>query len=411
MVSSGREDKTGTVAGDISLGPLEKVEHLSANDRGMVENLVRFANLLRGSGFKVGLSSVVDAAMGLDFIDPADMKAFETLLTATFVSSGDELARFRELFEDFWLGKQPKSVREEDVLGILSSQKVGSSVPQILSEKGSALGQIEVEQGLRAYSPMERRSPVRVNIKAGDRNKETIRAMKLLLRVFATRPSRRMIPSPLGSRFSLRRTLRKSLQHGGNLIYLEFTEPRIRKNLVLLLCDVSGSMEEHGRLALELAYVLLGASGNSEVFFFSTDLVRVTPLLKRWPMDNFVHKISEVMAQWGAGTRIGHCLRSLRRRFGTSLLSKRPLVLFLSDGWDQGDIDILGREMELLKKRARAIVWFNPLLSTPGYEPTCRGMAKALPYLDHFLPLNDVEELPGLVLRFRDMKSGEWCWK
>ncbi len=372
----------------------------------MVENLVRFANLLRSEGFKAGLSSVLDAAMGLDLIEPPDMETFETLLCASFVSSREELPKFRKLFRDFWLG------REETVLSPQKGDDRSSSHgerPVTSMKLEDYAGEGERRPGLerKAYSPKERNSPAEVEIEVGDLESQAVQAFRFLLRAFSNRPSRRMTPSPSGSRFSLSRTLRKSLQYGGDLLYLEFLDPKIKKNLALLLCDVSGSMEEHGRFALELGYVLLKAARNSEVFFFSTELVRVTGLLKKWPLGEFACRISEAMDQWGAGTRIGPCLRSLRQRFGASLLSKRPIVMLLSDGWDQGDTEILRREMELLRTKARAIVWFNPLLKTPGYEPVCRGMATALPYLDYFLPLADLQDLRRLALRFRGLTGKE----
>jgi uncharacterized protein with von Willebrand factor type A (vWA) domain len=372
----------------------------------MVENLVRFANLLRREGFRAGLSSVLDAAMGLHLIEPWDVESFETLLIASFVSSGEELPKFRKLFRDFWLAREEMglSPQEEAYRPSSSGKRRVSSM-----ELGDSTAQRERHPSFerKAYSPKERNSPVEVEVQVGELETQAVKALRSLLRAFSNRPSRRMTPSPSGSRFSLSRTLRKSLQYGGDLLYLQFLDPKIRKNSALLLCDVSGSMEEHGRFALELGYVLLRAARNSEVFFFSTELVRVTHLLKKWPVGEFPFRISEAMAQWGAGTRIGPCLRSLRQRFGASLLSKRPIVMVLSDGWDQGDTEILRREMELLRAKARAIVWFNPLLKTPGYEPTCRGMATALPYLDYFLPLADFEDLRCLALRFRGLKRKE----
>jgi len=372
----------------------------------MVENLVRFANLLRSEGFKAGLNSVLDAAMGLDLIEPGDMEAFETLLSASFVSSVEELPKFRKLFRDFWLGREEIVLSPKKVDNRPSSKGEGPASSTKL-EDSTVHGERHPGFERKAYSPKERNSPAEVEIQVRDPETQAVRALRFLLMAFSNRPSRRMTPSPSGSKFSLGRTLRRSLQYGGDLLYLEFLDPKIKKNLALLLCDVSGSMEEYGRFALELGYVLLKAARNSEVFFFSTELVRVTHLLKKWPVGEFACRISEAMAQWGAGTRIGPSLRSLRQRFGASLLSKRPIVILLSDGLDQGDTEILRREMELLRTKARAIVWFNPLLKTPGYEPICRGMATALPYLDYFLPLADLEDLRWLVLRFRGLTRKE----
>lgn len=346
---------------------------------------MRFCRLLRQHGITVGLSSVLQAAEGLRWVDPTDLASFGTLLCSTLVSSKEELDRFWELFYSFFLNRAVTEAqgprggwpqREAQTPGGYRSASQGQGPSPDVSKGRPGI----------MYSPNRCWIPPATRLKAIGGSKPLKEALQALIRAFPTRASRRLEPSSLGSRFSFRRTMRKSLQWGGDLLYLELMEPRPKKHRVIFLCDVSGSMEQHTESTLRLAHALMALEKSTEIFLFSTDLVRATPLLRGHDLDGFLLELPSLVPQWGSGTRIGHCLRCLRQEFGARLLSKRPLVVIHSDGWDKGEIELLRREMSWLRRKSRAIIWINPLLETKGYEPTCRGMAAALPYLDLFLP-------------------------
>lgn len=377
---------------------MEEPSHqaLLPSDRGLAENLLRFCRLLRQNGFRVGLASALQAAAGLRWVDPTDLSSFRVLLAATLVSSREEMERFWPLFDQYWLGRARK---EEGGAPRTGTEGQVKSPDQPLEGANQAPGPKAYRSRGALYSPHSGRASLTRDLQPIQDSPRAREAIRSLLRLLAAKPSRRIEPSNLGRRFSFRRTMRRSLQYGGDLLYLELLDPRLRPHQVVFLCDVSGSMDEYTRLTLEFAHDLLMVERRAELFLFSTELVRATPLVRGHDLKRFLLQLPKMVPQWGAGTRIGHCLRCLREEFGSTLLARRPVVVIHSDGWDQGEIELLEREMAFLRRRSRAIVWLNPLLGTQGYEPTCRGMAAALPYLDLFLPPKFPKASPLHALR------------
>lgn len=355
---------------------------------------------MRLEGFSVELSSLLLAAEGLKWVNPAELDSFRVMLGAVLAHKKEELVRFQELFREFWLGEplrerrgpgEPGQGMKEENSFFLGSEPRESSQGETLEKSRLSV----------RYSPHSLKSPPLPAISPVEPTSHQREAVRRFLRPLASRASRRLKPSTTGLRFSLGRTLRKNLQYGGDLVYLELMTPRIKRSRFVLLCDVSGSMDEHFRLILEFAHTLLKVERSAEVFLFSTDLARATLQIKTQNPESFLPRIPELVPQWGAGTRIGHCLKTLRERFGSKVLVRQPVVAIYSDGWDQGEIELLKKEMEFLRRRCKALIWLNPLVGTPGYEPTCQGMAAALPFLDLLLPLRSMEDLFGLGKEMR----------
>lgn len=359
-------------------------------ENGIGESLLRFCRLLRKNNISAGVASVLSAAQGLKWLDPLDLHGFKVLLQSTLVSSADQLDMFSRLFEEFWLrrkGQEARAKREGDWSDAISFQAA--------SGDGETKG-LEPSRPRRKgilYSPHNRTGRQEQCPEVGRPSKRWQLAAQALLRASTTTLGRRMAPSLKGWRFSLRRTMRRNLQYGGDLIYLQLLDLRPKRQRVLFLCDVSGSMDEYAMEALEFAYALRKIETRTEVFLFSTELLRLTPIMRAQPLEALCKKIPSVMPQWNAGTRIGSCLRALRQGFGSSLLAKRPTTIILSDGWDQGETDLLQKEIRYLGVHSRILIWLNPYLNTPGYEPTCRGMRAALPYIELLLPFGSPEDL------------------
>jgi uncharacterized protein with von Willebrand factor type A (vWA) domain len=369
-----------------------------STQQGLVENLADFCRLLRWEGLRVGLSSLLEALEGLRWVSPIELESFRVLLGATLVHSREEMERFQELFQEFWLGIAPDAGSGPRGQGGGDARQGEPLAPEAPRTEGQGPGdQAEVSMRGIMYSPHPLQRPGPGLMSPVSLTNDGNEAMRRFLRPLATRPSRRLEPSALGSRFSFRRTMRRSLQYGGDLLYLELLAPRIRRPRIVLLCDVSGSMDEHARLILEFSHTLSKVDRRAEVFLFSTEIARLTPLMRAKNLERTLLELPRVMPQWGAGTRIGHCLRCLRERFGSKVLPGRPVLVIYSDGWDQGEIELLRREMQFLRRSCRAILWLNPLVGTPGYEPTCKGMATALPFVDLFLPMGGMEDLKRLA--------------
>ncbi|MCI0777694.1 MAG: VWA domain-containing protein, partial [Chloroflexi bacterium] len=168
---------------------------------------------------------------------------------------------------------------------------------------------------------------------------------------------------------------------------------KIRRLNLLLLCDVSGSMDVYSRFLTQFVYGLQNELRGVSTFVFSTRLFDVTPMLRAKSFEEAFERIGRRVQGWSGGTRIGGCLAEFNRTYGRARIGPRTVVIIISDGWDRGDIDVLRREMRMLKRRAFRILWLNPLLGAKDYRPAAQGMAAALPWIDAFLPVHNLASL------------------
>ena len=214
----------------------------------------------------------------------------------------------------------------------------------------------------------------------------------------AQRLTRRMRPSPRGATLDLRRTIRRSLTTGGEPLTFARRELKVRPRPIVLLCDVSGSMERYTRLLLQFLHTVSHGTGATvETFAYATRLTRITPALKRRRVEDALTRVHEDVQDLHGGTRTGEALASFNRNWARRVLGRGAIVLIISDGWDRGDPVQLGREMARLQRTSFRLFWLNPLLGSPSYKPLTRGMQAALPYLDDFLPSHSLESLHDLV--------------
>ena len=223
---------------------------------------------------------------------------------------------------------------------------------------------------------------------------EVARLTVLIAKRLARRISRRRKPTRKGGVIDLRRSMRANLMKG-EIIELRRRARRRRKVRLVLLCDVSGSMDLYSRFLLQFLYALQNVFGRVETFTFATRLTRVTELLRGPSYKRALRRLTEVR-DWSGGTRIGEAIREFNQGWA-HLVDRRTIVLILSDGWDTGEPEVLAQEMLNLKRRAGRVLWLNPLLGNPSYEPLTRGMAAALPLVDHFAAAHNLSSLRELA--------------
>jgi uncharacterized protein with von Willebrand factor type A (vWA) domain len=222
---------------------------------------------------------------------------------------------------------------------------------------------------------------------------ELERLSQRLLRRMSYRLLRRRRLSDRVGIVDFRRTIRRNLVHGGELIELRYKKQRRQRAKLVLLLDVSDSMNPYSLFLLRFAYALKRCAREVSAFVFSTRLLDISAVLnaKSWP--KVLEMLSEMTTGWRGGTRIGGSLRSFNEHFGARLLSRNTAVIILSDGWDTDAPDALASELLKIKSKSRQLIWLNPLLGVPGYEPVTRGMSAALPYIDVFAPAHNLESL------------------
>jgi len=367
------------------LPPPSEIEALiapaqQASGRGLVRAVIVLSQALRARGVGVGLASVLDALKAAELVGPASPQDLRQALAAAMTATPAEREVFDDLFDRFFFG--------------LGREEAGWDQPVGLGLEAGRGEEERAEESFTPYSPVEVLAARDLRRLAGQEAERAAALLDERLAALLARPSRRLRPGPKGRRLDFRRTWRRSLSGGGEIIDLAWARPREKRRRLILLLDVSGSMDTHARFLIAFARAWLAAlPGRVEVLAFSTRLKRLTPLLAGRPLYQALEVISRFMPEWSGGTRIGACLAELLAGPGRGLVSSSSVTAIFSDGWDRGDIPLLERQMARLSGRARRIVWLNPLAGSPGYEPVCSGMRACLDQVDLFLPAGNVDDL------------------
>ena len=374
------------------------------------EWLARLARALRGEGLECALTETVGAADAFGQLDPDDPIALFYGLKAVFISDASQAETFDRCFWTLWYGDeerlQPRSIRPETVgpdedSATGTGRSAGGAAPQ---EPNPGAGPADPDRrsaepaGPRArlgvsYSPSEaiaRRSFERV---AESELREFDQWMDRLMVRLAARRSRRLEPGTRRGLIDVRRSLKDATRHDGELIRLARRRRRIDRPRVVLLCDVSGSMERYSRFLVRFL-LASGRVPDMETFAFSTRLTRLTTWLSRTHVDDALGVLRA--RGWSSGTRIGESLAAFLEGYGRTMLGQRTVVIILSDGLDQGEIEPLVRAMRAIQRKARKVIWLNPLLESSRYAPEARGMRAALPYVDEFASGHSLEALARL---------------
>ncbi|HSH70782.1 MAG TPA: VWA domain-containing protein, partial [Deferrisomatales bacterium] len=218
-------------------------------------------------------------------------------------------------------------------------------------------------------------------------------ALQAILTKLATRPSRRSRPSARGTEIAFRHTFRRNAPYGADILRLAHKTAKIGKRRLVFVGDVSGSMDTYAGFFLLLAHGLARRDRGAEVYAFSTRLFRLTEFVRDRDATRAVARVAEQTRGWSGGTRLGTCLGQLNDGLARGGARRPSAVIVFSDGWDRGDPDTLQREIVRLKSSVQRILWLNPLLGDPGYQPLSRGMATVLPYVNGFYPAHNLESL------------------
>jgi hypothetical protein len=393
----------------MSASHFKKTDSARNSGAGLIENIVRFSYLLRDSGVSVSLPAVLDAIEGLPLIDISRLDAFHCLLRINFTSCKEDLSKFDTLFYDYWLPKERTTLqiptegigeREDDQDNLTSlKEKIGYHKTTWDNEAEG------IKQWALRYSPRALAETGEMQELLFDGSQDVYEVINRILQPLANRVSRRFQYTIRGKEISLRKILRKNMQFGGELILLDFRKKRLKKHRVIFFCDVSGSMDIYTLMILQFIHALKRIDRRTEIFFFSTDLSRATHQFDAGDFTSVITQIPGIIDDWGGGTRIGHCLKLFNETFGARQLSYKDIVMIFSDGWDRGETDVLESQMAFLKRKAYKIVWLNPLMGIRNYEPICQGMSAALPYVDYFLPMGNLNDLRSIGQTLKKMMA------
>jgi hypothetical protein len=360
---------------------------------GVVGHVVTFGRVLRQAGLEVGPTRIADGLSGLDQVDLTRQDDVYWTLRANFVTRREELEIFDRAFEA-WFLRAPVSPFE------LSPPTPQSALLRRIHAGGRPddVAGADESTAARGWSYEE---ILRTKDFGAMTSAEFDRVRALIADIAVERPrrrSRRLRRHHRGRELDLRRTIRESLGAGGDPVHRQYRlRARVPRKLVVL-CDVSGSMEAYARPLLLFVHAVRGSGKGVEAFAFGTRLTRLTPALETSDPDRALQDAARSVADWCGGTRIGASLKTYNDDWGRRAVTRGAVVVIASDGWEREEsgAGLLEDQMARLARQAYTVVWMNPLKGHPAYEPLAAGMRAALPYVDRFLPGHNLASLERL---------------
>lgn len=378
------------------------LEPLGPGHGHLLRNMVLFARMLRALGIKVTPTQILDLVDGLEHIDIRRREDFKNTMQTILVSRYEHLELFQRAFDLFWqvrdenellemslgdLRRKPPEVKQDEL------EPVESGAEGDGSEKESEEPIIETVYTYSAREVLRQKDFAELTLEELEEIKHLMQAMVWELE---KRRSRRRTRARHGLYPDMRRTFRQNLRYGGEPLQLAWRRRKLKRRPLVVICDISGSMERYSRVLLKFVYAISSGLEKVEAFVFSTRLTRITHHLKNKDIDLALDEAMLAIHDWAGGTRIGESLKSFNYEWGQRVLGQGAIVLLISDGWDRGDIDLLDREMSRLQLSCHRLIWLNPLLGSEDYEPLTRGIQTALPYIDDFMPVHNLESLEQL---------------
>lgn len=344
----------------------------------------------RAAGLSVTHARTIDVVRALEFIDWHLVDDYRLALRANLVTSREDEILFERVFDAYWGTTKPDyeggaiMARSEMLRGDLDAGRANEAHREMLTE-ADAFGAEEVARRANLALRWDPQAPPL---------QEVIRE---LARRLATRPSRRTQAARHGRRIDLRRSIRRSVRYGLDLIELARTQRKIRRTRIVLLCDVSGSMDAFNPFLLQLMFGLQQVLKSSRTLVFSTRVSDITSLLRRRSVGAVLDEIADRVRHWSGGTDIGSALAELNRGVLLEGTARSTVLIIVSDGYDNGEVARIERELETTRRRIRTLVWINPMFGASTFSVRAAGMKAALPYVDHFLPAFDAKALHTLV--------------
>ena len=365
-----------------------------AHPHSMAEIITRFCRFVRAEGLSAGIKESIDALEVARLVGIEDRELLKVGLRSVLCSSKEEWDRFEELFWIFWrdadanAGKRPA--------GENGSQQKEQSRSSAVSLAGNPPPSEAPEEGGRfvlGASTGERLRKADFSQVTQNDLAELEKIASHLLKRMSLRVSRRLKIMAEGRQIDLRRTIRRNIHRGGHPIDLSFKDRKMQQSRLVIVLDISGSMNPYSLFLLRFAYALQKHFRKVNTFLFSTRLTEITLLLRSRDLKQSLQALAQESAGWSGGTQIGESLHDFNLHHARRMLTRDTIFIILSDGWDTGEPEFLATELAAIKGRVRKLIWLNPLLGMKDYEPVTRGMSAALPYIDVFAPGHNLESL------------------
>ncbi len=387
----------------------------------LLRRSIQFGRLMRANGIKVTSSQVYDFVHATEHIGVRNRRVFKEAAEACLVTRGEDREMFSILFDRYWRSKRIVDESAEQMPNFADqSAEMIEGLDDAEGEEGEGQGQMaEGMEGLAmdedsdggdigegedselesvlTYSGSEALRSKDFSEFTQEELEQARILMKHLKWEIGMRKSRRKVASSKGRYIDARKTMRKSLQTAGVPLKISERKIKMKPRSLIVICDISGSMDRYSRLLLQFIHTIENDMAKVEAFVFGTRLTRITRILKKRPIDEAITRVSREVQDWAGGTRIGESIQAFNTEYARRVLRNGAVVLIISDGWDRGDPQLLGSEMMRLQRSSYRLIWLNPLLGSPRYQPLTRGMQAALPYIDDFMPVHNLESLELLA--------------
>ena len=375
----------------------------------ILHNLVLFGRLLRALGMDINPGRMIDLVEALDYVEIGQKSDFYFTARSLFVHKREDIPLFDQAFDLFWQKPSEAGV-DFSFINQLSNKPPEDIIippqpkeipPQDESESTSDQEEEDEQQLIEVTQTYSTREHIR-QVDFGEMTASELKLVKQFMSELVwnigQRRTRRKRAAIHGNMLDLRRTLRQNMRYGGELLEWPRRQLKIKPRPVIIIADISGSMEQYTKLLLHFVFGLAGSLNQKvESFVFSTRLTRITRQLRYKDLDSALAEVASEVTDWSGGTRIGESIKSFNFDWGRRVLGRGAVVLLISDGWDRGEPAILKEEMARLQRNVHRLIWLNPLLGSERYEPLTRGMQAALPSIDDFLPVHNLQSLEELA--------------
>jgi uncharacterized protein len=379
----------------------------------LLPNLLLFGRVCKTLGMAVTPSQMIEVAHALEIVELGRREDVYHAIRALIVTHPRDLELFDEAFRTFWRKPTTEwSTLDMRSLGEQRRQKKTQFLPPPEAspddETGASNAAPVDTSGLIAIVPTySQREALRSKEFSEMSAEEIAQAKQLIVQLhwgLGVRRTRRLAPGK-GATIDARTSFRRNLRYAGEPLDLTTRARKIKPRPLVLLCDISGSMERYTRLLLHFMHTLSNSAYQVESFVFSTRLTRITLQLRHKSIDVTMRQVGADVKDWGGGTRIGDGLHDFNYRWTRRVLGRGAVVMIITDGWDRGDPELLRSEIIRLQRNAHRLIWLNPLIGSPQYEPLTRGALAMRPYVDDFLP---VRNLANLEMLARELARVDW---
>jgi len=383
-------------------------------DGKLATNIMHFSRLLRASGMAVGPDRTLDALAAVAAAGLQRREDFYWALHTVFVSKHSDHALFDQAFHLFW--RDPDIMKKAMALMLpsisaptppadkITRRLAEAMLPQMGDQPQASEPDMEFDASL-TFSDQEllrKKDFEQMSLEELSQARQAIQKLRLPIQNIRTR---RFRSGSNGGRVDMHATLRQSLRNGG-AYRLHYKRPRHRHPPLVLLCDISGSMSRYSRMLLHFMHAITREQDRVHSFVFGTRLTNISHLLRERDVDDAMRRITEMVADWDGGTRIGHCLREFNVRWSRRVMAQGPVVILISDGLDRDAATGIAPEIERVHKSCRRLIWLNPLLRYDAFAPKSMGVRAILPHVDEFRSSHNLDSLLALAEALNRPQTG-----